>query len=175
MIHQCLHIHILTLGIPRKRHSANSFTDDSSHPVTPTSLMKKKKGVTTPQYDINNIVIPYSILSTTTRLEKLEYKEIITPKWRKVTSDLAAAPSLPNGEHIKTEQKQEGVKENGVIRNGDVPTISHVNSLGNGHSDVPVTRSKGGESVQQNGDKETVNSDSDIESDEEVSHTYMYV
>lgn len=127
-------------GIPRKRHSANSF-DDSSHPVTPTSL-KKKKGVTTPQYDINNIVIPYSILSTTTRLEKLEYKEIITPKWRKVSSHPAAPPPLPNGEHIQTELKPEGVKENGVVRNG-------------------------GESVQQNGDKETVNFDHDIESDEE--------
>ena len=32
-------------------------------------------------FDINNIVIPYSIASTT-RVEKLQYKEIITPKWR---------------------------------------------------------------------------------------------
>ena len=148
-VYSCTYAYIT--GIPRKRHSANSF-DDSSHPVTPTSL-KKKKGVTTPQYDINNIVIPYSILSTTTRLEKLEYKEIITPKWRKVSSHPAAPPPLPNGEHIQTELKPEGVKENGVVRNG-------------------------GESVQQNGDKETVNFDHDIESDEEVSYILsliMYV
>ncbi|KAI1289503.1 KAT8 regulatory NSL complex subunit 1 [Halotydeus destructor] len=32
-------------------------------------------------YDINNIIIPYSIASTT-RVEKLQYKEIVTPKWR---------------------------------------------------------------------------------------------
>lgn len=32
-------------------------------------------------FDINNIVIPYSIAATT-RVEKLQYKEIITPKWR---------------------------------------------------------------------------------------------
>ncbi|XP_060526021.1 KAT8 regulatory NSL complex subunit 1 [Cylas formicarius] len=32
-------------------------------------------------YDIDNIVIPYSIAAST-RVEKLEYKEILTPKWR---------------------------------------------------------------------------------------------
>ncbi|XP_012283336.1 uncharacterized protein LOC105701285 [Orussus abietinus] len=32
-------------------------------------------------YDIDNIVIPYSIAAST-RLEKLQYKEILTPKWR---------------------------------------------------------------------------------------------
>lgn len=37
----------------------------------------------TPLFDIDNIVIPYSIASST-RLEKLEYKEIITPSWRQV-------------------------------------------------------------------------------------------
>ncbi|XP_071942883.1 KAT8 regulatory NSL complex subunit 1-like isoform X2 [Antedon mediterranea] len=37
-------------------------------------------------YDIDNIVIPYSILAST-RVEKLQYKEIVTPKWRLVTED----------------------------------------------------------------------------------------
>ncbi|XP_012254345.2 KAT8 regulatory NSL complex subunit 1 isoform X2 [Athalia rosae] len=32
-------------------------------------------------YDIDNIVIPYSVAAAT-RLEKLQYKEILTPKWR---------------------------------------------------------------------------------------------
>ncbi|XP_066142236.1 KAT8 regulatory NSL complex subunit 1 isoform X1 [Euwallacea fornicatus] len=32
-------------------------------------------------YDIDNIVIPYSVAATT-RVEKLQYKEILTPKWR---------------------------------------------------------------------------------------------
>jgi hypothetical protein len=31
-------------------------------------------------FDINNVVIPYS--ATVSRVEKLEYKEILTPKWR---------------------------------------------------------------------------------------------
>jgi KAT8 regulatory NSL complex subunit 1 len=32
-------------------------------------------------YDIDNIVIPYSVAAST-RVEKLQYKEILTPKWR---------------------------------------------------------------------------------------------
>ncbi|RZB62197.1 KAT8 regulatory NSL complex subunit 1, partial [Asbolus verrucosus] len=32
-------------------------------------------------YDIDNIVIPYSVAAAT-RVEKLQYKEILTPKWR---------------------------------------------------------------------------------------------
>ena len=34
-------------------------------------------------YDIDNIVIPYS-MAATTRVERLQYKEIQTPKWRTV-------------------------------------------------------------------------------------------
>lgn len=37
-------------------------------------------------YDIDNIVIPYSIAATT-RVEKLQYKEILTPKWRLIEPD----------------------------------------------------------------------------------------
>ncbi|RZF38261.1 hypothetical protein LSTR_LSTR008984 [Laodelphax striatellus] len=37
-------------------------------------------------YDIDNIVIPYSVASAT-RLEKLQYKEILTPKWRYLDID----------------------------------------------------------------------------------------
>ena len=43
------------------------------------SLLKKKKGSNA--FDINNIVIPYSMASST-RVEKLQYKEIPTPSWR---------------------------------------------------------------------------------------------
>jgi len=34
-------------------------------------------------YDINNIVIPYS-MAASTRVEKLQYKEIVTPKYDNV-------------------------------------------------------------------------------------------
>lgn len=50
-------------------------------------------------YDIDNIVIPYS-MAASTRVEKLEYKEIPTPKWRIV-------PLIPNNVHSGTSQEDE--------------------------------------------------------------------
>ena len=37
-------------------------------------------------FDIDNIVIPYS-MAATTRVERLQYKEIQTPKWRTIDDD----------------------------------------------------------------------------------------
>ena len=42
-------------------------------------LKKKRKS----NYDIDHIVIPYS-MAATTRVEKLQYKEIQTPSWKEV-------------------------------------------------------------------------------------------
>lgn len=49
-------------------------------------------------YDIDNIVIPYS-MAAATRLEKLEYKEIPTPKWRVV-------PLIPNNIHRPSQSNE---------------------------------------------------------------------
>ena len=38
------------------------------------------------EYDINNIVIPYS-MAASTRVERLQYKEIQTPRWRRIEED----------------------------------------------------------------------------------------
>ncbi|XP_076658901.1 non-specific lethal 1 isoform X1 [Halictus rubicundus] len=58
------------------------------HTVTSTekSAVKEKSSTSHGRlrqnsYDIDNIVIPYSVAAST-RLEKLQYKEILTPKWR---------------------------------------------------------------------------------------------
>ncbi|PKU32598.1 hypothetical protein llap_17098 [Limosa lapponica baueri] len=49
-------------------------------------------------FDINNIVIPMSVAATT-RVEKLQYKEILTPSWREVDiSALKASPDEDNEE-----------------------------------------------------------------------------
>ena len=40
-------------------------------------MMRRRRGESA--YDINNIVIPYS-MAASTRVEKLQYKEILTPK-----------------------------------------------------------------------------------------------
>lgn len=53
-------------------------------------------------YDIDNIVIPYSIAAST-RLEKLQYKEIPTPKWRFVDNQMETSAKLD-------------LKNNGVVR-----------------------------------------------------------
>ncbi|XP_034563412.1 KAT8 regulatory NSL complex subunit 1-like isoform X3 [Notolabrus celidotus] len=51
-----------------------------SVPNTPQPI-KRRRGESS--FDINNIVIPMSVAATT-RVEKLQYKEILTPSWRSV-------------------------------------------------------------------------------------------
>ena len=91
----------MSIGIPRKRNSTHlPFSgDNDGRPATPTLplLSRKKRGVGTPSFDIDNIVIPYSI-ACSTRLEKLEYKEIVTPKWRQVDGSSVADVKLVNGD-----------------------------------------------------------------------------
>uniref|UniRef100_A0A1A7YQR0 KAT8 regulatory NSL complex subunit 1 n=1 Tax=Iconisemion striatum TaxID=60296 RepID=A0A1A7YQR0_9TELE len=54
----------------------------SSQSVPSTSQpIKRRRGESS--FDINNIVIPMSVAATT-RVEKLQYKEILTPSWRSV-------------------------------------------------------------------------------------------
>ncbi|XP_053710599.1 KAT8 regulatory NSL complex subunit 1-like isoform X3 [Synchiropus splendidus] len=48
---------------------------------TPQQPIKRRRGESS--FDINNIVIPMSVAATT-RVEKLQYKEILTPSWRMV-------------------------------------------------------------------------------------------
>lgn len=59
----------------------------SSLPSSTLQTMNKKK--TGDAYDIDNIVIPYSMLAST-RVEKLHYKEIDTPGWREVINGMLA-------------------------------------------------------------------------------------
>lgn len=89
-----------------------------SLPDTPTQppLKKKKLHMSTPSYDIDNIVIPYS-MAASTRLEKLEYKEIITPRWREVDKNHNSTPGFrvhtvdPAQEEPMTSDSKEGSEE----------------------------------------------------------------
>lgn len=47
----------------------------------PQQPIRRRRGESS--FDINNIVIPMSVAATT-RVEKLQYKEIVTPNWREV-------------------------------------------------------------------------------------------
>ena len=88
----------------KMRKLSESFNYDSSKPSTPTnelasplsqslpsatffpSWKQKKKPSSSGDYDINNIVIPYSIAAST-RVERIQYKEIPTPGWRNIDED----------------------------------------------------------------------------------------
>ncbi|XP_030019433.1 KAT8 regulatory NSL complex subunit 1 isoform X2 [Sphaeramia orbicularis] len=66
-----------------------STSSENSTPLGPSSQgipntpqpIKRRRGESS--FDINNIVIPMSVAATT-RVEKLQYKEILTPSWRVV-------------------------------------------------------------------------------------------
>lgn len=66
--------------------STDSDFLSSSYPSCSKDSIKKKKVENASAYDINNIVIPYS-MAASTRVEKLQYKEIVTPKWRQLGSE----------------------------------------------------------------------------------------
>ncbi|XP_026886955.2 KAT8 regulatory NSL complex subunit 1 isoform X1 [Electrophorus electricus] len=82
-----------------------SLPGDSTTPMaagnqaSPCSMPVRKKRNEN-SFDINNIVIPMSVAATT-RVEKLQYKEIITPSWREV--DVFARPLTHDDEYIKVE------------------------------------------------------------------------
>ncbi|XP_064329572.1 KAT8 regulatory NSL complex subunit 1 isoform X2 [Phalacrocorax carbo] len=72
----------------------------SSEGSAPASTSSQGASSTAPRrrrgessFDINNIVIPMSVAATT-RVEKLQYKEILTPSWREV--DIGALRANPD-------------------------------------------------------------------------------
>ncbi|XP_028930681.1 KAT8 regulatory NSL complex subunit 1 isoform X2 [Ornithorhynchus anatinus] len=83
-----------------------STSSDGSAPSSSTSPgaasvsqpVRRRRGESS--FDINNIVIPMSVAATT-RVEKLQYKEILTPSWREV--DLGAVRVSPDEENEEME------------------------------------------------------------------------
>ncbi|NXP22741.1 KANL1 protein, partial [Scytalopus superciliaris] len=68
----------------------------ASQGTSSTAQPRRRRGESS--FDINNIVIPMSVAATT-RVEKLQYKEILTPSWREVDiSALKANPEEDNDE-----------------------------------------------------------------------------
>ncbi|VTJ71304.1 KAT8 regulatory NSL complex subunit 1 isoform X6 [Marmota monax] len=72
--------------------SGSQVTASASQPV------RRRRGESS--FDINNIVIPMSVAATT-RVEKLQYKEILTPSWREV--DLQSLKGSPDEENEEIE------------------------------------------------------------------------
>lgn len=81
--------------------SSDTSTPTSSSSQVPASTsqpVRRRRGESS--FDINNIVIPMSVAATT-RVEKLQYKEILTPSWREV--DLQSLKGSPDEENEEIE------------------------------------------------------------------------
>uniref|UniRef100_A0A8C8T0A9 KAT8 regulatory NSL complex subunit 1 n=1 Tax=Pelusios castaneus TaxID=367368 RepID=A0A8C8T0A9_9SAUR len=70
----------------------------SSQSISSMSQPRRRRGESS--FDINNIVIPMSVAATT-RVEKLQYKEILTPSWREV--DISALKVNPDEDNEEIE------------------------------------------------------------------------
>ncbi|XP_017920791.1 PREDICTED: KAT8 regulatory NSL complex subunit 1 isoform X2 [Capra hircus] len=81
--------------------SSDTSAPTSSSPqvtASTTQPVRRRRGESS--FDINNIVIPMSVAATT-RVEKLQYKEILTPSWREV--DLRSLKGSPDEESEEIE------------------------------------------------------------------------
>ncbi|XP_021233333.1 KAT8 regulatory NSL complex subunit 1 isoform X2 [Numida meleagris] len=70
----------------------------SSQGTSGAAQPRRRRGESS--FDINNIVIPMSVAATT-RVEKLQYKEILTPSWREV--DIGALKAGPDEDNEEIE------------------------------------------------------------------------
>lgn len=77
-MHSSLHSPLTRQLSTSSENSAPLGPSSQSIPSTPQPI-KRRRGESS--FDINNIVIPMSVAATT-RVEKLQYKEILTPSWR---------------------------------------------------------------------------------------------
>jgi len=116
----------------KERYESSNYSDESSRHDSPLpspfnnndgSLMSnsslRRRRSEQNAYDPFNIVIPYSIASTT-RVERLQYKEIITPKWR-VTDDLSEDVEMEFDHH----KEEEGEEEEIITNNKSSSSFDH--------------------------------------------------
>ncbi|KAI3365016.1 hypothetical protein L3Q82_000954 [Scortum barcoo] len=78
-MHSSLHSPLTRQLSTSSENSTPLGPSSQSMPSTPQQPIKRRRGESS--FDINNIVIPMSVAATT-RVEKLQYKEILTPSWR---------------------------------------------------------------------------------------------
>ncbi|XP_051572317.1 KAT8 regulatory NSL complex subunit 1-like isoform X2 [Myxocyprinus asiaticus] len=83
---------------PLMRQLSISESSTPLHLNSSASTIRRRRGES--PFDINNIVIPMSVAATT-RVEKLQYKEILTPSWREV--DVFAKPISEEDDVVEVE------------------------------------------------------------------------
>ncbi|XP_076866346.1 KAT8 regulatory NSL complex subunit 1 isoform X2 [Brachyhypopomus gauderio] len=87
----------------RQLSASESPTPCSLNNITPQPI-RRRRGESS--FDINNIVIPMSVAATT-RVEKLQYKEILTPSWREV--DIGAKTISEEDDTVEVEELSDAV------------------------------------------------------------------
>ncbi|KAM6957801.1 KAT8 regulatory NSL complex subunit 1 [Aplochiton taeniatus] len=85
--------------IGREKHQRRSSLPSSSsrNRQKLSRVIRRRRGGEN-SFDINSIIIP---MATTSRLEKLQYKEIITPSWREV--DVSSQPITAEEDTVEVE------------------------------------------------------------------------
>ncbi|XP_073533112.1 KAT8 regulatory NSL complex subunit 1-like [Phyllobates terribilis] len=74
-------IHISSPVTPRPSNAAQQLSSLTETPSSNSAALKRKRFENS--YDIDNIVIPMS-MAAAARVEKIQYKEILTPSWREL-------------------------------------------------------------------------------------------
>src|SRR5699024_5469138 len=108
---------------PCPSETSSNGGGSSLTPTTPSAHPKRRRRNEPHAFDINNIVIPYSIAAAN-RIEKLQYKEIITPKWR--VNEEFAIPPPPDS---STKLTQINGKEEESVGSSNSNNIADSNSL----------------------------------------------
>lgn len=75
--------------------SSNHYNRPNNYNTNSAQSVTRRRRSEQSAYDIDNIVIPLSIAATT-RVEILEYKEIMTPSWRVWENGTQAGENAPN-------------------------------------------------------------------------------
>lgn len=89
--------------LTRQLSSSESSAPCSLSNTTP-QVVRRRRGESS--FDINNIVIPMSVAATT-RVEKLQYKEILTPSWRE--ADITARKICREDDSVEIEDLSDAV------------------------------------------------------------------
>ncbi|KAM6951083.1 KAT8 regulatory NSL complex subunit 1-like [Aplochiton taeniatus] len=100
-LHSSIHSPITRQLSTSSESSTPLILNSQSVPNTPQPI-KRRRGESS--FDINNIVIPMSVAATT-RVEKLQYKEILTPSWREC--DVLSQPETEEESDVAIEDLSE--------------------------------------------------------------------
>ena len=100
-----------------------------------SSSMKRKRHIST-SYDINNIVIPYSIASAT-RVEKPQYKEILTPSWRLIKKSKSDGDGSTITSTIDDQYRTKGNDTNDANNTNNTISDDNITArIGNNEGDI---------------------------------------